>query len=114
LKTKATVSEDLFAYDFPYFCQKSRDFSFGHSTHPEIGPCGNVLPLGIWVIQEINVPWNIPRAKDGLPQFSGESLFVPEVTNPIVGKLICTSFCSLAVVTAKDGLPDNIDSRIVV
>ena len=90
------------------------DFSFGHSTHPKIWRRGNVLPFSIRVVQEINVPGNIPRAKDGLPQFSGESFFVPEVTNPIVGKLIRTSFCSLAVVTAKDGLPDNIDSRIVV
>jgi hypothetical protein len=70
--------------------------------------------LSICVVEEINVPWNIPRAKDRFPQFSGESFFIPEVMDPIVGKFICASFCSLAVVTAKDGLPDNKYSRIVV
>ena len=70
--------------------------------------------MGIRVVQEINIPRNIPRAKDRLPQFSGESFFVPVVVNPIVGKFIRAPFRGGTVVTAKDGLPDDVHSGIVV
>lgn len=113
LKTKAAI-EDLFAHNCAYLFKKSRDFPFGHPTHPEIRRRGNVFPPNLRVVQEINVPGDIACAKDRFPQFAGESFFIPEVMNPVVCKFDCAFFRSLAVVTAKYRLPNGIHSGIVI
>ena len=63
------------------------------------------------MIQEINIPWDTFVFKYGLPELSGQSVAVPEMSQPLIGELTGASRGRNIVVALQDGLPDKVTSK---